>query len=160
MRLYLISFTIVILGFVCLHCFPDDNTGFYYYNNLFPNTSRFSIAISPGDEGSTNPDFSWSVRDEHFIALWIFDAPIRVDFYERVILNKKDAIWMWNTELPTGREGNVRYSDGVQVVNGIPQETGSAVDLPLGTYYFGGWSQDESMDLVRSSNKLIYTKIE
>jgi hypothetical protein len=77
------------------------------------------------------------------------------------ILNTAANVWAWHTGLGTGREGNVRYDQGVAVVNGVLQTDAAPPPLVEGhDYVWAVWAWDDSGRQVTNSSKEIFFTVD
>ncbi len=113
-----------------------------YQNQLFSGTARINAAK---DGSSYQPGFSWIATGYRHVVCAVFKSPIHVK--ENQITNADDVVWIWHTGLGTGREGNIRYSDG------RPHPASSDAPAPLqnGVYYWGVWALNDAGHAVASS---------
>jgi len=130
----------------------------YYYskiqNLLFYGTREISLEITPN---VSNPSFAWYTTGLKYVVVTIFNS--KIDLKENRIANPEDAVWTWNSGLGKGREGNVSFSDGrnvVDVVNGDILKTAPPSPLAPGTYYIAAWGYDEYYNLTHSSKEYQY----
>jgi len=131
----------------------DEESGRYYYpeiqNLLFYGTYEISLEITPN---VSNPSFAWNATGLEYVVVTIFNS--KIDLKENQISNPEDAVWTWHNGLGEGREGNISFSDGRDVVNAEIQETVS--HLPRGTYYIAAWGYDKYYNLTHSSKEYEY----
>jgi len=151
---------LILSGFLCgcgLESDEDGNElasedGYYYpktQNIVFYNTSEISLEIS---ENVADPSFAWRATGLRYFVITIFDS--KIDLKENQIANTEDAVWTWNTGMGKGREGNVSFSDGRDVIDGEVQNT--TTNLSAGTYYIAAWGYDDRYKLIRSSKEYLY----
>jgi len=153
---------VLILGYFFLHgCAEDegilsDSADEYYYpkiqNLLFYGTNEISLEIVPPNV--SQPSFGWYTTGLKYIVVTIFKS--KIDLKGNEIANPEDAVWTWNTGLGKGREGNISFSDGRDVVNGEIQKAGSPTPLQPGIYYIAAWGYDEYYNLTHSSKEYQY----
>jgi hypothetical protein len=113
-----------------------------YQNLLFSNSIRIEAAQ---DGPRSEPGFSWYATGYRHVVCAVFDSPIHVQ--ENLITNSEDAVWVWHTGLATGREGNIRFNDGVASIASLK----TPVPLETGTYYWAVWALDNEGHPVASS---------
>jgi hypothetical protein len=129
-----------------------ESAPFVYNNNIFPKTATLAAAASP--MGSSVPNLSWPATGEPFVVAAFFVH--RIDVASGIITNVGDLVWIWHTGLPTGREGNVTWSQGVPAVGGELEEGTVPSPLPTGTYYWAVWALNESGVVVSSTVENVY----
>jgi hypothetical protein len=118
-------------------------------NIIFYNTSELFLEIQPN---VAEPTFAWTFTGSRYIVITIFRA--KIDLRENQIANTEDAVWTWNTGLGKGREGNVSFSDGQDVIDGEIQST--TTPLSPGMYYIAAWGYDDRYNLIYSSKEYPY----
>ena len=118
-------------------------------NQVFLKTFRLDLEIT---QGTAEPSFAWQATASRYVVLAIFKE--KIDLKQNQISNLEDVVWTWNTGLGKGREGNVSYSDGVDVVNGVIQD--SVAPLVPGTYYIAAWAYSDDYELLYSSKEYLY----
>ena len=132
-----------------------DESGKYYYpqiqNLIFYGTWELPLEITPN---VSNPSFAWDATGLKYVVVTIFKA--KIDLKGNEIANPEDAVWTWNTGLGKGREGNISFSDGRDMVNGEIQKTSTPSPLPSGTYYIAAWGYDDYYNLTYSSKEYQY----
>ena len=119
-------------------------------NQIFFGTIPLELEIT---SGVAEPAFAWQATGSKYIVLIIFRE--KIDLKNGQISNPQDAVWNWNTGMGRGREGNVNYSDGRDVRNGITQDM--VTPLAPGTYYIAAWGYNAEYDLLYSSKEYLYT---
>jgi hypothetical protein len=128
----------------------DVSTGESYQpkiqNLIFYGTWEIRMEITPN---VPDPSFAWDSTGLKYVVITVFRS--RIDIKNNQIANPEDAIWTWNTSMGRGREGNVTYSDGRDMRNGIIQETNTR--LAPGTYFIAAWGYSENYDLLYSSQE-------
>ncbi len=153
----LILFTLVlILSCLLYGCGTGEEAeeagGDYYpsiQNIIFYGTWEMSLEMTPN---VPDPSFAWQASGLRYVVITILKS--KIDLRDNRIANIEDAVWTWNTGLGTGREGNVSFSDGRDMMNGEIQET--VTPLLPGMYYVAAWAYDDDYDLVRSSKEYQY----
>jgi len=153
--------SMLIMGCFFLYgCADDEEDGVtaadeYYYpqiqNLLFYGTREISLEITPN---VSNPSFAWDATGLKYVVVSIFNS--KIDLKDDRIANPEDAVWTWNNGLGKGREGNVSFSDGRNVVNGEIQKTGLPSPLAPRTYYIAAWGYDKYYNLTHSSKEYQY----
>jgi len=142
-------FLLIITSVFLAGCSSGDTetNGDYYsetQNILFFNTWEIALEITPN---VSQPSFAWQATGLKYIVITVFNS--KIDLKNNQIANTEDAVWTWNTGIGKGREGNVAFSDGQDIRNGIIQET--VTPLSPGTYYIAAWGYDDNYNLTRSS---------
>jgi hypothetical protein len=130
----------------------ETEDGYYYpktQNIIFYNTEEVPLEIS---ENVADPSFAWRATGLRYFVITIFNS--KIDLKENQIANTEDAVWTWNTGMGKGREGNVSFSDGRDVIGGEIQST--VAPLPAGTYYIAAWGYDDRYNLIYSSKEYLY----
>lgn len=117
-----------------------------FVNLVFTGAAEIRIG-SPksGDTVSTTPDFSWQSTGNWNVFAAVFTKKISVNNSRNSISNINDNVWAWHSGLGTGREGNISYSDGRSVVNGVLQTGLTPTPLKTDSTYFWAvwaWSND------------------
>ena len=119
-------------------------------NQIFYNTTSLEIEIKPVN--SNSPSFAWTATGSRYMVIAIFKD--KIDLKENRIANTQDAIWSWHSGIGRGREGNVSYSDGVDMINGQLQSASTL--LNPGVYYILAWGYDGYYNLAYSSEEYLY----
>lgn len=131
----------------------DEASDGYYYteiqNLLFYGSNVIFLEIT---QDVNNPSFAWNATGLEYVVVTIFNS--KIDLKNDQISNPEDAVWTWHNGLGKGREGNVSFSDGRDVVDGKIRNTVSS--LPPGTYYIAAWGYDENYNLRYSSKEYQY----
>lgn len=113
-----------------------------YQNQVFSGTDRINAA----QDGSVyQPGFSWIATGYRHVVCAVFNSPIHVK--QNQITNADEVVWIWHTGLGTGREGNIRYSDG----RPHPASSDAPAPLASGVYYWAVWALDDAGHAVASS---------
>jgi hypothetical protein len=122
-----------------------------FTNTVFPQTflieARVQIVCT-----SAGPQlvFTWQSTGQPLVFVGVFDENIAVAGGR--IVNSDANIWAWHSGLGRGREGNVLFSQGRDVRDGILQE--NATDLVDGeTYAWAVWAWDDSGTVVSHSSR-------
>lgn len=146
-NLALVGGALLILGGGC--GVGAEPGGFAFDNNLFENTERL-LAEATGDP--SRPNLSWPSTGRSMVVVGVFRR--RIDVRRNLITNTWDLVWLWHTGLPAGREGNITWSDGNPVVDGVPEDGVEPPALRPGTYYWAVWAFDDRGVPVASSVEL------
>jgi len=137
---------------------PSRPADFELRNPIFSN-SEFIEARTPvfDDTIQTNPTFTWKVTGQRFVFLGIFSENIIVK--DNSIINTSANVWSWHSGLGAGREGNVKFSDGVDVKDGKLQEGKPATSLKSGqSYVWAIWAWDNlGTRITHSSQEMFFT---
>ncbi len=149
--------SILILGCFFLYgCAGNDDlealSADYYpelQNLVFYGVRQITLEITPN---VSQPAFAWNATGLKYIVITIFDS--KIDLKTGRIANPEDAVWTWNTGLGQGREGNISFSDGYDVRNGVIQDT--ITSLKLGVYYIAAWGYANEYRLTHSSKEYQY----
>ena len=118
-------------------------------NVVFYATREIPLEITPN---VSQPAFAWNATGLEYIVITIFNS--KIDLKTSRIANSEDAVWTWNTGLGQGREGNISFSDGYDVRNGVIQDT--VTSLKSGVYYIVAWGYDDEYTLTHSSKEYQY----
>ena len=118
-------------------------------NLVFYRTNEIPLEITPN---VSQPAFAWNATGLEYIVITIFNS--KIDLKTGRIANSEDAVWTWNTGLGQGREGNISFSDGYDVRNGVIQD--SITSLKAGVYYIAAWGYDDEYTLTHSSKEYQY----
>ena len=121
----------------------------FLQNRLFYQTIMVELEITPN---TPTPSFAWRSTGSKYMRIGIFQQKIDLD--DRTIANPIDAVWTWHSGLARGREGNVSFSDGADVRNGII--LGASTPLPSGDYFIALWGYNDNHDLIYSSQEYRY----
>ena len=130
----------------------EAEDGYYYpktQNIVFYDTNEVTLEIS---DNVADPSFAWRATGLRYFVITILKS--KIDLKDNQIANTEDVVWTWNTGLGRGREGNVAFSDGRDVVGGEIQNT--VTPLAPGTYYITAWGYDNGYSLIRSSKEYQY----
>ena len=149
--------TLLILNCFLCGCGSEDYAGMesdeYYYpeiqNVLFYGRGGLSLEITPNVD---QPSIAWRATGLKYVVVTIFKS--KIDLKGDQIANPQDAIWTWNTGLGRGREGNIGFSDGVDMSNGAFLTT--TTPLSPETYYIAAWAYDSNYELILSSKEYQY----
>jgi len=129
-------------------------SGDYYQpgiqNLIFYGTWEIRLEVTPN---VPNPSFAWDSVGLKYVIITVFRS--RIDIKDNQIANPEEAVWTWNTGMGRGREGNVSYSDGRDVRNGVIKE--SVTHLAPGTYFVAAWGYSEDYNLIYSSKEYKHT---
>ncbi len=121
----------------------------FLQNRLFYQTIIVDLEITPN---TPTPSFAWRATGSKYMRIGIFRQKIDLD--DRTIANPTDAVWTWHSGLARGREGNVSFSDGADVRNGVI--LGTSTPLPSGDYFIALWGYNDNHDLTYSSQEYRY----
>jgi hypothetical protein len=88
------------------------------------------------------PCLIWDSLGIDILTAAIFNRPIQVKGGE--ISNARDMIWQWHSGMLTGREGDVQYSDGRNVIHDTIDYLNPARALDSGHYYWAVWGWNQS----------------
>ena len=132
---------------------PNDN------NALFPG-SDIITTIHPAHDSivdTENCEFTWDSIGETHVFLGIFTKSI--DVSNNTIVNINDNIWAWHTGLGTGRDGDVFFNDGYDVLEGTIDTSHLPTPLTSGeSYYWAVWAWNEKgLDIKYSSEENYFT---
>lgn len=102
---------------------------------------------------SKKPALRWNEpKDLKFTAAVIFKN--RISTKTNSISNIEDIVWMWHSGLGTGTQGNVRYTDGRNVVDGEIKNDQVATPLIIGKpYTWAVWSWDAKGEKIIASSR-------
>jgi len=104
---------------------------------------------------SATPAFVWKATDQRYVFLGVFKRRIEVNNYR--IVNIDDNVWAWHSGLGRGREGNVYFSDGCDVINGELKQDSLPTPLPKGEYYWAIWAwADDGIKISHSSEEMYF----
>jgi hypothetical protein len=109
---------------------------------------------SPGTViSTTQPRLAWQRTGARYAMVVLATEELRVR--DRTIDNPGAMIWAWHTGLGRGSEGDVLYVEGVPVVDGLIQPSGTAAPLARGrVYYWAAWAWDDSGQHIDRSTAL------
>jgi parallel beta-helix repeat protein len=101
------------------------------------------------------PRFMWTPSGSKYVFLALFQNRIKV--VNGSISNGFDAIWAWHSGL--GKEGDIRYGDGIVIAGGVLMPGSPLPVLAKGkTYYWAVWAwDDKGVKIVRSSKEMYFT---
>jgi len=130
-------------------------------NPIFAGANRIITLLPLVDENDTSitPQFTWTVTGNKFVYLGLFTESI--DVKNNRITNIEDNIWAWHSGIGKGREGDVLFSEGYDVVNGSLDKTHAPTSLSAGyTYYWAVWAWDEyGLSISDASRENYFTTI-
>jgi len=108
------------------------------------------------DTISPHPAFVWTSTNSKYVMVAIFNERVAIDYEKNQIRNINSIVWAWNTGMGTGRESNIGYDDGCDVVNGIIQYNKKPAPLENGgRYILAIWAWDEgARNIVASSREI------
>ena len=121
----------------------------FLQNRLFYQTIMVELEITPN---TSTPSFAWHATGSKYMRIGIFKQKIDLD--DQKIANPTDAVWTWHSGLARGREGNVSFSDGADVKNGIILSKNTR--LSSGEYFIALWGYNDNHDLSYSSREYRY----
>lgn len=99
---------------------------------------------------SIRPTFSWEPTGRLHVQAAVFSENIQVT--DGSIENAREIVWLWHSGMSTGREGFVRWSDGIFL--GAPQ--GSLT--PGSSYVWAVWAwDDQGLVITDASPELFFT---
>ncbi|MBB14187.1 hypothetical protein CMK22_02895 [Candidatus Poribacteria bacterium] len=128
----------------------DDYT--QLQNQIFYGTIQIDLEITPK---SNIPSFAWRTIGSRFMVLAVFED--KIDLEGKTITNPKDVVWTWHSGIGKGREGNVSFSDGVDVRNGEIANSTAVTSLEANSiYYVAIWGYDDAYNLMYSSKEYKY----
>ncbi len=105
------------------------------------------------DTLNANPVFRWDTFNIKIMCCAIFLKPIHVQ--NGIITNSKDMIWQWHSGMINGKEGNVQYSDGRNVKNGVIDYENQPATLASDNYFWAVWGWNSSAtDVLYSSRQM------
>lgn len=133
---------ILACAWITVGCGDESGYDPTYQNLLFTGTVRVDAAQ---DGPASQPGFSWVATGWRHVVCAVFRSPIHVA--QNKITNTEDLAWVWHTGFGTGREGNVRYSDGRAHL----AATSAPAPLAAGDYFWGVWAFDDAGHVVASS---------
>jgi len=125
-------------------------------NPVFPNSTLIEVGVPRfGDTVAETPTFTWRVTGRRYVYLGVFSNNFVVS--NGNIININDNVWAWHSGLGTGREGNVSYSDGVNVVRGELQ-IGPPTSLRSGQgYVWAVWAWgNNGTEITHSSKEMFF----
>jgi hypothetical protein len=108
------------------------------------------------DTVAATPTFTWRATGRKYVYLAVFTKNLVVSGGR--IANTEDNIWAWHSGLGTGREGNVSFSDGVDVRDGVLQIGKPPTPLTSGNgYLWAVWAwQDDGTEIVASTKEMYF----
>ena len=118
-------------------------------NRIFYRTMMVELEITPV---SPTPSFAWRAMGSKYMVITVFNQ--KIDLINDTIANSTDAVWTWHSGIGHGREGNVSFSDGADIRNGVILN--KATPLASGDYFIALWGYDDSHDLAYSSREYRY----
>ena len=128
-------------------------------NAVFASADRLVETGVPAfdDTTTTTPEFSWRSTGQKFVYLAVFTSNIEVR--NKQIINREDNVWSWHSGLGTGREGNVKFEHGRDMVDGKMLESGPPTPLVPGeTYVWAVWAwDDQGIEITYSSQEIRFT---
>lgn len=130
------------------------------YSYLDEDTNEFHIQgdtiyfTSIPDTLNNKPEFRWKSMDFGITTIALFTAPIRVSGSE--IKNVNNVIWQWHTGMKFGIEGEVQFSEGKNVINGIIDYNNEPQHLNPGIYYWAVWRWDSDGIKILYSSRQMY----
>jgi len=103
------------------------------------------------------PRFAWIASGNSLVFSGVFNKPI--SFQNNTIVNNADLVWVWHSGLDRGREGDVSFYEGVNVLNGELDNSTQPVPLEKGrSYYWAVWAWDEDgLKITHSSEESYFT---
>jgi hypothetical protein len=130
------------------YTYADDNEIFYhlqgdtiYYTNI-------------ADTLNNMPLLKWDSIKYGTISVAIFTAPIKV--INNNITNYKEIIWQWHSGMEFVKEGEVKYSQGKYVSNGIIDYNHELQPLFPGDYYWAVWGWNSECNKVLYSSRQMH----
>ncbi len=145
LALFFLSLSIINCGSEGEFRDSKANTEFKYQNNIFTRTIRIRASVSFPKPGE--PSFSWPATGSKHVVCAVFSERIQVK--NNKITNTDQIVWLWHSGLPRGREGNVRFVDGIDPKTEKPPTK----PLPPGKYYWGVWA-------LTDRGKVMYSTLE
>lgn len=133
---------------------PADST---LPNPIFPNSDLIDVRTPKlGDTVTSTPTFTWVVTGRKYVYLGIFSQNLVIK--DGNIANINANIWAWHSGLGTGREGDVSFSGGVDVVNGELQTGRLPTALISGnSYVWAVWAwNDDGTEIKQSSKEMFF----
>ena len=152
LRVFLIFIVLVLID--CAMAPPED---YEFHNPIFPDSYFIETGVPGfGETVSSTPTFTWRVTRNQLVFLGVFTENIVVK--NNSIVNAYDIVWAWHSGLGTGREGNVFFSDGLNVVNGELQDGTQPTPLQNGQgYSWAVWAWDyEGKEITDSSQEMFF----
>jgi len=148
---------------------PETQREYYYHGTSLDQIDYHSqgdrvivtrfIPYRSFDTLSPRPPFLWDRTGSDFVMAAVFSKRIAFDSQLNRISNLSDIVWAWNTGMSTGQEGNVAYSDGCKVTDGVIQYGTTPDPLLHGqSYVFAVWAwDDEGKKVIASSREIPFT---
>ncbi len=120
----------------------------YQYENdgiIYQVTGDTGYYYSLVDTLNSEPSFRWDSLDISLVTVAIFNQPINV--YKGAIVNTGNLIWQWHSGMESGKEGNIQYSDGRNVLYNDEASIDyfhPARPLDEGHYFWAVWGWNRS----------------
>jgi len=162
MKLPVVLFTVLAIS-GCLGCKYNDSgppgppADTAMSNPVFSNATLIEVGIPKfGDTVVATPTFTWRVTGQKYVFIGVFTQNLVVT--KNSIVNVNDNIWAWHSGLGTGREGNIPFSAGVDVVGGELLTGRSPTSLKSGIgYVWAVWAWgDDGTEIKQSSKEMFF----
>lgn len=128
-------------------------------NVVFPQAEIFITIGAPVFNAITTqtPTFAWVMTKKELVIVSVFDNPISIT--NNRITNYEDIVWVWHSGFIDGREGNVQFANGSDVIDGVIQYSSPTTPLIIGnSYYWAIWAWDEfGRYITHSSAEFFFT---
>lgn len=156
-KIFLLITYLALLNFNCGG--PDRPEDYELENAVFTKAKYLIFTGKPEFDSitTTTPTFTWNITGQKLVFLGIFDDNIKTKGNK--IINVENNIWAWHTGLGKGREGNVKYEDGCDVIDSELQVDKSPTPLTSGnSYTWAVWAwDDEGLKITHSSQEMFFT---
>ncbi len=147
---------VVLLGaLACDASAPEPST--IDTNALFAGTEMIEVGRpTPGCVVEPQPIFEWFATGKRLVAGAVFRSNISVS--QGTISNPGAAVWIWHSGLTSGREGFVRWSQGVTVQDSVLEPVEPVDSLEIGrSYVWAVWAwDDQGLEVTHSSPEIFF----
>ena len=127
-------------------------------NHVFAGTQLIDVGRpTVGCVVDPHPILEWFATGQPLVAGAVFSTNISVS--QGTISNRGAAVWIWHSGLTSGREGFVRWSQGVTIQDSVFVPVEPVDSLEIGrSYVWAVWAWDEQgIAVTHSSAEIFFT---